>query len=141
MTATLHADNSAPTISAQAHTHELLLLVEDDASVRRYLEVTLQRAGFTVVAVGDGLQAMRQCLGQKFDAVITDAVLPYVSGREICRFLRGHPTLATIPVILLSGFGAEALEEAAAEANAYLAKPVRPGDLIACVRRLLAEAA
>lgn len=140
MTATLHAEAANPISSAKPHT-AMLLLVEDDASVRRYLEVTLQRAGFGVVAVGDGLQAMRQFLAQKFDAVITDAMLPYVSGREVCRFVRGHPTLAATPVVLLSGFNAATLEEAAAEADVYLAKPVRPDELISCVRRLLADAA
>ncbi len=114
------------------------MLVEDDAAVRRYLEVTLQRAGFEVVTVCDGLKALKQFLVERYDLVITDAVLPYVSGREICRFLRGRPQFATTPVLMLSGI--TTMAEAAAEADAYLAKPVSPADLIASVETLLARA-
>ena len=140
MTAILHNDTSTPTPPTETlPQQETILLVEDDASMRRYLEVTLERAGYRVVAVGDGLQAMRRFLNERFDAVVTDAMLPYVSGREICRFLRGHPSLAATPVVLLSGFSAATPEVAAAEADVYLGKPVRPDELIACVQQLLAK--
>ncbi len=114
-----------------------ILLVEDDAAVRRYLEVTLQRAGYHTTAVADGLQALRQFLTERFDLVITDAMLPYVSGREICRFLRSHPHLARTPIVLLSGFSGAMRDDAATEADVYMAKPVRPEELIACIAHLI----
>jgi len=141
MNATFHAENSVHTAEAPPTGALSVLLIEDDASVRRFLEVILQRDGFAVTAVGDGLQAMRQLLAARFDIVITDAVIPYVSGREICRFMRGHSQFTKTPIVLLSGFGQATLDDAGKEADVYLAKPVRPEELIECIRGLVKAAA
>lgn len=132
----LHADLAC---SAEVPPTDALsiLLIEDDAAVRRFIEVTLQRAGFAITAVGDDLQAMRQLLANRFDLVVTDAVIPYVSGREICRFMRGHSQFAETPIVLLSGYGQATLDDAGKEADMYLAKPVRPEELIKCIRSLV----
>lgn len=114
-----------------------ILLVEDDASVRRYLEVTLQRARFDVIAVADGLAAMKQALSAAFDAVVTDAILPYVSGQEVCRFLRRQEEYTRIPLILLSGLQKPEHNQECQEADVFLVKPVRPEDLTECLERLM----
>jgi DNA-binding response OmpR family regulator len=116
-----------------------VLLAEDDRSLRRYLEVTLRRAGYAVITAADGLEAMKAALSSPVDAVITDAVMPHLSGQELCRFLHGHPTLGRLPVVLLSGADeTERPHDARASADAYLSKPVRPEELSACISRLLA---
>jgi len=74
-----------------------ILLVEDDRSVRRYLEVTLQRAGYEVITAEDGLAGMKCALTSRVDAVITDAVMPQMSGHELARFLRSTPKLSKLP--------------------------------------------
>jgi len=141
MNATFHAESSVHTAEVPPTGALSVLLIEDDASVRRFLEVILQRDGFAVTAVGDGLQAMRQLLASRFDIVITDAVIPYVSGREICRFMRGHSQFTKTPIVLLSGFGQATLDDAGKEADVYLAKPVRPEEFIECIRGLVKAAA
>src|SRR5205823_2413545 len=73
-----------------------VLLVEDDRSARRYLEVTLQRSGYTVITAEDGLKAMTLALSSKFDAVVTDAIMPNLSGQQLARFLRNNDKLAHI---------------------------------------------
>ncbi len=124
------------------HTRGIILIVEDDRSLRRYLEVTLQRAGYSVVAAADGLEAMKAALTSNVDAVVTDAIMPHVNGYELCRFLRHHPRLARLPVVLLSGFErADAAQEAYDRPDFYLAKPVRPEELTGCLARLLLKAA
>src|SRR5919206_2904542 len=80
-----------------------VLLAEDDRALRRYLEVVLRRAGYEVLAAADGLEAMKALLSHAVDAVVTDALMPHLSGHELCRFLREHPRLKDIPVVLLSG--------------------------------------
>lgn len=118
-----------------------ILLVEDDRSVRRYLEVILQRAGYEVIVASDGLEAMKLVLASTVEAVVTDAVMPHLSGHELCRFLRRQAKLARLPIIILSGMEREA--SAAAEkdcADIYLAKPVRPEELLACLERLIRSA-
>jgi CheY-like chemotaxis protein len=119
-----------------------ILIVEDDRSIRRYLEVILQRAGYSVIAASDGLEAMKAALTSTIDAVVTDAIMPHLSGYELCRFLRHHPKLARLPVVLLSGFErADATQEANDRPDVYLAKPVRPEELTGCLARLLLKAA
>lgn len=119
-----------------------VLVVEDDRSVRRYLEVILQRAGYCVVAAADGLEAMKAVLTSPVDVVVTDAVMPHLSGYELCRFLRHHPKLSRLPVILLSGIESpDNLQETQDRPDIYLAKPVRPEELTGCLARLLLKAA
>ncbi len=115
-----------------------ILLAEDDAALRRYLEVVLRRAGYEVRTAADGLEAMKALLSAEVDAVVTDALMPHLSGHELCRFLRRHPKLKSLPVVLLSGDeGARADAEDDARADAYLSKPVPPEELAACLERLL----
>ena len=116
-----------------------VLLAEDDRSLRRYLEVVLRRAGYEVLTAADGLEAMKTLLSSTVDAVVTDAVMPNVSGHELCRFLRNHPKLKTMPIVLLSGTdttdGRPAVD---ARADVYLSKPVPAEVLSESLARLLA---
>jgi len=117
-----------------------VLLAEDDRAVRRYLQVILERAGYEVICAGDGLEAMKIALAQPIDAVITDAIMPHLTGQELCRFLRSYPTLATLPVILLSAFESNTSPaETAGVADVCLVKPVKPEELTAQLARLIAE--
>jgi len=119
-----------------------ILLVEDDRSIRRYLEVILTRAGFTVITAADGLEAMKVALESVIDAVVTDAVMPNLNGYELCRFIRRHPKLSCLPVILLSGLqSGDVAHDPDSGADIYLEKPVRPEELTRNLGRLLLKAA
>jgi two-component system OmpR family response regulator len=113
-----------------------VLLAEDDRALRRYLEVVLSRAGYEVLTAADGLEAMKALLSNEVDAVVTDALMPHLSGHELCRFLREHPRLKSLPVVLLSGDSAARAAESGADL--YLPKPVHAEELAACLARLLA---
>jgi len=116
-----------------------VLLVEDDAALRRYLEVILRRAGYTVICAANGLEAIKAALSSKVDAVVTDALMPHLNGHELCRYLRARPELAHVPVLLLSGLEPNAAAPAkSVYADAHLTKPVRPEDFTECLARLLA---
>jgi len=117
-----------------------VLLVEDDGAVRRYLEVILQRAGYEVVCAADGLEAIKLALVEPIDAVVTDAIMPQLNGQELCRFLRNHPPLATVPIILLSAFEDKSVPAEDGLANICLGKPVKAEELTAQLARLIAEA-
>lgn len=128
----------APPVPAMRARAANVLLAEDDRALRRYLEVVLRRAGYEVVSAPDGLEAMKAALSSTFDAVVTDAVMPHFGGHELCRFLRRHPKLAGLPVVLLSGAEQpSALPDVADRADVYLSKPVRPEELAACLAGLL----
>ncbi|HEX8456128.1 MAG TPA: response regulator [Pyrinomonadaceae bacterium] len=129
-----HAPEHAPRVSF----HPTVLLAEDDAAVRRYLEVILRRAGYTVVCAANGLEAIKLAVSEKIDAVVTDALMPHLGGHELCRYLRARPELARIPILLLSGLEQNAATTAGSVyADAHLTKPVRPEDFTACLARLL----
>ncbi len=140
--ATLNGTPVTLPVSISHPTRGTILIVEDDRSIRRYLEVILQRAGYCVIVASDGLEAMKAALTSAIDAVVTDAIMPHLSGYELCRFLRHHPKLSHLPVVLLSGFErAEAAHETNDRPDVYLAKPVRPDELTGCLARLLLKAA
>jgi DNA-binding response OmpR family regulator len=133
------ADPNPNEVSDVAHTtlQPRVLLVEDDRSVRRYLEVTLQRSGYTVLTAADGLEAMKLALSSAIDVVVTDAVMPNLNGQELARFLRGNPKLSHLPIVLLTG---QENRESASEENlidVFLYKPVRADELKNCLRGLL----
>lgn len=115
-----------------------VLLAEDDRSLRRYLEVVLRRAGYEVLTAADGLEAMKALLSNTVDAVVTDAVMPHLTGHQLCRFLRDHPKLKSLPVILLSGADSAAgADGAGARADVYLSKPVPAEELVERLARLV----
>jgi len=128
-----------PLQTPSGDTRPVVLVAEDDRSVRRYLEIILQRAGFEVLTAADGLEAMKAALSNGVDAVVTDAHMPHLGGHELCRFLRRHPLLSRLPVVLLSGSEplAETSDADPERADVYLSKPVRPEELAACLSRLL----
>ncbi|MEA2204692.1 MAG: hypothetical protein QOE77_1468 [Blastocatellia bacterium] len=132
---------TSETASASTGGKARVLLAEDDRAVRRFLQVILERAGYEVICAADGLEAMKIALAQPVDAVVTDAIMPQLSGQELVRFLRSHPTLATLPIILLSAFDGNAASTQAREAaDLCLIKPVKPEELITHLTRLIDEA-
>lgn len=116
-----------------------VLLAEDDRALRRFLEVVLERAGYEVIPASDGLEAMKVALSTPIDVVVTDAMMPNLSGHEFCRFIRNSPALAHLPVILLSALERKETNHDAEQADAFLSKPVSGENLIECIEKLLAR--
>lgn len=114
-----------------------VLLVEDDRSLRRYLEVVLSREGYEVVVAVDGLEAMRVTLTSHVDLVVTDAIMPNLNGYELVRFLRSTPQLAHLPIVLLSALDIKEDPNEVHKADVYLSKPVSPEVLIDCLEELM----
>ncbi len=116
-----------------------ILLAEDDRALRRFLEVVLERAGYQVIPASDGLEAMKAALSNAIDVVVTDAMMPNLSGHELCRFLRNSPALSHLPVIMLSALERKETTSEAERADAFLSKPVSGETLIECIEQLLAR--
>jgi len=107
-----------------------VLLAEDDKALRRYLEVIMERSGYVVESAADGLEAMKLLLSKRIDLVITDAVMPNLTGYELCRFIRSTRQLSRLPIILLSALDPRNAVAETEQADAFLAKPVSPEDLL-----------
>lgn len=121
--------------NGKRHARPCVLLVEDDRSLRRYLEVVLRQEGYQVFTAADGLEAMRISLRSAIDVVVTDAIMPHLNGYELCRFLRNTPHLSQLRIILLSALDKVESPPADLQVDELLAKPINPEDLIACVER------
>jgi PAS domain S-box-containing protein len=121
--------------------HETILVVEDDDAVRDLVGKTLEGLGYNVLAVSGGNAALKQSAKFKgeIDLLISDLVMPGMSGRDVARRLaRKCPRLK---VLYISGYADERIvQEASAEPRAsLLAKPFSPGELEQAVRRALAS--
>lgn len=81
-----------------------ILVAEDNNSVRRFIEIILQRANYEVLTTIDGLEALKAASETKFDVVVADAMMPNLTGYDLFRILRQNPTYQNTPLILLSGF-------------------------------------
>ncbi|HYW71074.1 MAG TPA: response regulator [Pyrinomonadaceae bacterium] len=118
-----------------------VLLVEDDRSVRRYLEVTLQRAGYKVITAADGLEGMKYALSASVDIVLTDAVMPQMNGRELARFIRSNPKISHVPIVLLTGQENDGASNADPQLiDAVLHKPIKAEELKLCLREVVSAA-
>ncbi|HSS21926.1 MAG TPA: response regulator [Pyrinomonadaceae bacterium] len=115
-----------------------VLLAEDDRALRRFLEVTLARAGYRVLPASDGLEAMKLVMSNRIDVVITDAIMPNLSGHEFCRFLKSTPSLSQLPIILLSALEGQDGPQSRELVDAFLAKPIAGETLIECIEKLTA---
>ena len=124
---------------AESGRQTCVLLAEDDRALRRFLEVVLKRAGYQVIAVSDGLAAMKMTLSSPIDIVVTDAMMPKLSGHEFCRFLRNSPALSQLPIIMLSALDRKDTNHDGEQADAFLSKPVSGESLIECIEALLAR--
>jgi len=131
--------NSDALMSPENDRRTSILLAEDDRALRRFLEVVLERAGYEVIPASDGLEAMKAVLSTSIDVVVTDAMMPNLSGHEFCRFLRNSPALSHLPVIMLSALERKDPNCKAEQADAFLAKPVSGERLIECIEDLLAR--
>jgi twitching motility two-component system response regulator PilH len=99
--------------------------------------VVLERAGYSVISAGDGLEAMKALLAAEVDVVVTDALMPNLDGYELCRFVRNSPHLAYLPIILLSALDPRNTTDESEQVDAFLAKPVSPEDLLAILLDVL----
>ena len=107
----------------------LVLIVDDEASIRFGVSEALRLRGYEVEAVGDGKEALARLAARPFEAVLSDISMPGMSGVELLRRVR---TLDfDLPVILLTGDPRleTAIEAVEAGALRYLQKPVAIGEI------------
>jgi CheY-like chemotaxis protein len=103
-----------------------ILVVDDEAPVRAVVTALLEDTDYDVVGVANGRDALA-CLRQnpsRFQLVLLDLMMPYMSGWEVLRTMRAQPTLAAIPVVIMTA-GANVRQQAVELGVAdYLPKPL-----------------
>lgn len=113
-----------------------ILIVDDSPSVRKLIELTLRREGYSLVSVDSGISALAALAETEPDLMLLDVMLVAMDGFQICSVIRRNPRLQDLPIVILSGRETEEDREAGIRAgvNAYLTKPFNPRELLAVVR-------
>jgi twitching motility two-component system response regulator PilH len=116
-----------------------VLVVEDSPPQREMITALLRDSGLSVSAAIDGVEALEQIDGDCPDLVVLDIVMPRMNGYELCRRLKSDPKTQEVPVVMCSTKGEEfdrywGMRQGA---DAYIAKPFQPQELVGTVKQLL----
>lgn len=118
----------------------LILVIEDDPAIQKFLRLTLESQGFRLVQSVTGKEGLIHAASDRPDLVILDLGLPDIDGVDVARQIRGW---SHVPIIVVSARGREQDKVGALDAGAddYLTKPFGIGELLARVRVSLRHAA
>jgi twitching motility two-component system response regulator PilH len=116
-----------------------VLVVDDSATLREMVCELLTKSGIQVICAGDGVEAKEQIQTNCPDLVVMDIVMPRMNGYDLCRWLKNHPKCAKVPVVICSSKNQEfdrywGMKQGA---DAYIAKPFHPAELVDTVKMLL----
>lgn len=118
---------------------EKILVVDDEASIRRILETRLSMIGYDVVTAADGEEALEVFSREHPDLVVLDVMMPKLDGYGVCQELRKD---SDVPIIMLTALGdvADRITGLELGADDYVVKPFSPKDLEARIRSVLRRA-
>ncbi len=115
-----------------------ILTIDDSASIRQMVSLTLTSAGYKVLEAVDGSDGYDKATASPVDAVITDLNMPVMNGIEFIRKYRAHASSKGIPIVLLTTESDDALKKEAKEAGAsgWIVKPFNQDQLLAVVKKV-----
>ncbi len=122
----------------RANLQATIILVEDDEDIGRLIGHQMEMAGFTTRWFRTASGVIAEAESQRPALFLLDLMLPGVDGFHLCRSIRKHAVLRTLPIIVVTASAGRRDRELAFESGAddYVTKPFRPADLISRVRAL-----
>ncbi|WP_026101892.1 response regulator transcription factor [Geminocystis herdmanii] len=116
-----------------------VFLVEDSTTTRKMMSELLIKQGLKVEIATDGVEALAMLPTISPDIVVLDIVMPKMNGYEVCRNIKSDPKTKHLPVLICSSKGEDfdrywGMKQGA---DAYIAKPFQPKELIATIKQLL----
>jgi len=113
-----------------------VMTVDDSATVRQVLQMTLEGAGYEVLQAVDGVDALDKLAAGKVDMLVTDLNMPNMDGISLIKQVRLNPTYRFMPIVMLTTESqpAKKQEGKSAGASGWIVKPFRPEQLLAVVR-------
>jgi two-component system chemotaxis response regulator CheY len=116
-----------------------ILAVDDSASMRQMVAFTLKGAGYNVIEAADGQEAYDKARGHAVDLVLTDQNMPRMDGLTLVKSLRGLPSYASTPILILTTESSDDMKARgkAAGATGWLVKPFDPNKLLDVIRRVI----
>lgn len=116
-----------------------VLIADDDAVIRRLLEVNFKLEGYEVVGAGRGEETLRLATEGGFDLIILDVMMPGLDGWEVAARLREDERTADVPIVFLSAKNLEVDRERGLSLGvaAYVTKPFDPDELLGLAAKLV----
>jgi two-component system chemotaxis response regulator CheY len=116
-----------------------ILIVDDSASLRQVVSITLKGAGYSVIEACDGRDALTKLNGQKIHLIISDVNMPNMDGITFVTEAKKLPAYKFTPIIMLTTEAGETKKQAgqAAGARAWVIKPFQPAQMLAAVSKLI----
>ena len=116
-----------------------ILVVDDSASIRQVVSITLKSAGYSVIEAVDGKDALTKLDGQKINLVISDVNMPNMDGISFVKEMKQKANYKFTPVIMLTTEGSDEKkkEGQAAGAKAWVVKPFKPEQMLQAVSMLI----
>ncbi|KIU51725.1 MULTISPECIES: response regulator [Pseudomonas] len=116
-----------------------ILIVDDSASMRQLVKISLASAGHQVIEACDGRDALNKLTGQKINLVISDVNMPNLDGIGLVKALKARNEYRFTPIMMLTTESEQAkkAEGQAAGARAWIVKPFQPQQLLAAVEKLI----
>jgi twitching motility two-component system response regulator PilG len=120
----------------------VVLVVDDSPTVRKIVQLTLQRERIHVVTAGDGLSALAAVADEQPDLILLDIMLPRMDGYNICQVVRHNMAFRDMPIIMLSGKDGlfDKMRGKLAGSTEYITKPFDSAELVQTVKRHLDSA-
>ena len=116
-----------------------IMIVDDSASLRQVVGISLRSAGYDVLEGSDGADALKKLTGQKVHLIISDVNMPNMDGISMVKEIKKLPAYKFTPIVMLTTESANAkkTEGQAAGAKAWMLKPFNPPQLLAVVQKLV----
>ena len=115
-----------------------ILVVDDSASIRQMVTLTLSGAGYGTLEAVDGEDGYSKAIANPIRAVITDLNMPRMNGIEFIRKFRAHPSSAGVPIVFLTTESNDEMKRQAKEAGAiaWIVKPFKQDQLLAVIKKV-----
>ncbi|KQQ56988.1 two-component system response regulator [Pseudomonas sp. Leaf127] len=116
-----------------------VMIVDDSASMRQLVKMSLTGAGHQVIEASDGRDALNKLTGQKINLIISDVNMPNLDGIGLVKAVKARPEYRFTPIIMLTTESEQSkkAEGQAAGAKAWIVKPFQPQQLLAAVEKLM----
>ncbi|MGA7161255.1 MAG: response regulator [Bacteroidota bacterium] len=119
-----------------------ILFAEDEQTLQSVVAFKLRNSGYEVFTVNNGAEALEFLKTKNADLIVSDIMMPVMSGKELIIELKKNDAMKKIPVILLTSrsLEKEVVEGLSLGADDYIKKPFSPSELVARVRNVLSRA-
>lgn len=115
---------------------KLVLVVEDEYGAAEVLQLLLEASGYRVALASNGRMALDLLAGERPAVVLSDFMMPHMTGGELGVALRASPTLRDIPMIVMSGTSEDVVQRSFSDYDAFISKPYAAEQLLSLLDQL-----